>query len=490
MLFPSARGRRSGTLAGAALMIAAVAMIDWHAATDIPLGFLYLLPMALIGNVLGVWPIAAAASVCTVLTELYDEFAWAPNTGLPRDVLYFAAFFGIGLFVHVIRRSRDREREHLKEIELQSRARSEAEEQLKILIESSPAAIFTASAEGQVLLANDAAHRLFSVPAGTLPGQSIHRFLPSLVNIPASGGSYHSFRTVMQSRGLREDGEVFLADIWFSTYRTSTGARLAAMVVDASEDLRSREESSLHQLLAGSRILVSAVSHEIRNVCGAIAVVRQNLERSGMLSQNKDFEALGNLVLALEKIAGMELRQTANQVSSVYLPSILEELRIVVEPSLRDEEIATEWNVDAGVGAVWADRQSLMQVFLNLINNSARAMRNRPLRRLSVCAQAHGEHVTVTVSDTGGGVPHPERLFKPFQQDAKATGLGLYLSRAFMRSFRGDLRYLQEPEGSSFQIELVAVTENDSDEHDRNHPDTPGRRPQPLPRESESAARS
>ena len=143
----------------------------------------------------------------------------------------------------------------------------------------------------------------------------------------------------MQCRGQRQDGEAFLADIWFSTYRTSVGSRLAAMVVDTSEDLRTREEFSLHQLLAASRILVGAVSHEVRNVCGAIAVVHENLARSGALAQNKDFEALGTLVLALEKIAAMDLRQTANQATSVDLQALLEELRIVVEPSLREKDI-------------------------------------------------------------------------------------------------------------------------------------------------------
>ena len=57
--------------------------------------------------------------------------------------------------------------------------------------------------------------------------------------------------------------------------------------------MREREESSLQQLMAGSRILVGAVSHEVRNVCGAIGVIHENLARSGSLSGNKDFEALG-----------------------------------------------------------------------------------------------------------------------------------------------------------------------------------------------------
>ena len=47
-----------------------------------------------------------------------------------------------------------------------------------------------------------------------------------MVNVPALGYNRQSFRTVMQCRGRREDGEAFLADIWFSTYRTSAGSRL------------------------------------------------------------------------------------------------------------------------------------------------------------------------------------------------------------------------------------------------------------------------
>ena len=67
-------------------------------------------------------------------------------------------------------------------------------------------------------------------------------------------------------------------------------------VVDASEELRDREETSLEQLMAGSRILVGAVSHEVRNVCGAISIIYENLARDGSLSASKDFEALGSLV--------------------------------------------------------------------------------------------------------------------------------------------------------------------------------------------------
>ncbi len=501
MLFFFLRGTRRAVLLRAGLLTALIAFCDRGIEGNIPLGFLYLFPMLLAGSVMTRWQIAISAALCTFLTELFDSFDWS-IAGVPRDILIFAAFFCMGLFVYEIVRSRRTTLLHTQQIEREIRARSEVEEQLKVLVESSPAAVFTTNAEGLVLLANEAAHRLFAVPAGTLSGRSIHEFLPSLANVQRSGISAEKrrpFRTAMQCRGRRHNGEVFLADVWFSTYTTSAGSRLAAMVVDGSEDLRNREELSLHQLLAGSRILVGAVSHEIRNVCGAIAMAHANLSRSSQLGSelaaNKDFEALGSLILALEKIAAMELRETADQASSVDLASLLEEFRIVVEPSLEEHDINLSIDIDPAIPLVWADRQSLLQVFLNLTRNSRRAMLSENLRRLAIAVNCEGQRISVRFRDTGCGVAHPERLFRPFQQQAQDTGLGLYLSRAFMRSFRGDLRYEPSAEGSGsdFIVELSAAPGNGRNGFRENHatdPDSAGRRSRSLSGEPEPAARS
>ena len=485
------RGSRGAVLLKAGLMIALIAFIDSRTVKELPLGFLYLFPMLLVGSVLSRWQVVVIAAFCTFLTEVFDSFQWRFASGIPRDILIFAAFAGMGLFVYEIVRSRQATLQHLHRIQQESEARRAAEEQLQVLVETSPAAIFTLDSEGRVLLANDAAHRLLALPPGTLPGKSIHHYLPSLVHVPAQDDRHPSFRTVMQCRGRREDGEAFLADIWFSTYRTSVGSRLAAMVVDTSEELRTREEFSLHQLLAASRILVGAVSHEVRNVCGAIAVVHENLARSGALAHNKDFEALGTLILALEKIAAMDLRQTANQATSVDLQALLDELRIVVEPSLREKDIELRCSVDSRLPVVWADRQSLMQVFLNLTQNSERALSNRPTRELAISAGMDRQRVVIRFRDTGCGVADPERLFRPFQHGAQATGLGLYLSRALMRSFRGDLRYEPEPEGSSFIVELSPVlSESMKEAYDRADPDSAGGRSQPVPGQPQPLASS
>ncbi|HTX40390.1 MAG TPA: ATP-binding protein [Acidobacteriaceae bacterium] len=451
------QGSRRAVLLRAAILIAAIAVLDWLVVGDIPLGFLYLLPMLMVGSVLEPWQIAGVAALCTFLAEVFDDLVWNLRTGLSRDVLYLAAFFGVAMFVHVISRSRRAEIEHLEEIERQSEARLDAEEQLRVLVESSPAAIVTADATGTVLMANEAAHRMFGAPAGELPGRPVHRYLPSLRNVAEPEDSGQFLRAVMQAKGQREDGETFLADISFSTYRTDAGLRLAAMVLDASEELRTHEVEGLHQLMEGSRIAVSAVSHEIRNVCGAIAVVHQNLLHSEALRENKDFEALGHLIGALEGIASINLRRSSSQAAEVDLGALLEELRIVVAPMLEDENIETQWSAEPGLPAVWADRTSLMQVFLNLVTNSMRAVAKRAERRLAVAARSEDSRVVVEIADNGGGVAHPEHLFRPFQEGAESSGLGLYLSRAFLRSFGGEIRYAATAEGARFSVYLNAA---------------------------------
>jgi PAS domain S-box-containing protein len=441
----------------AAVLIALIAVLDWWVVGEILLGFLYLVPMLMVGSVLGRRQICIVAALCTFLAERFSDLAWNLRTGISRDVLCFAAFLGAGFFVREVTRNRQVTMDYLHEIEHQRDARREAEEQLKMLIESSPVAILTMNEDGCVLMANEAAHRMFGVLPGRLTGRVIYLHLPALTNVLLRTDSKQLLRTVMQARGQREDGETFLAEICFSTYSTNAGNRMTAIVMDASEDLRTHEVSGLHQLLSGSKIAVAAAFHEIRNVCGAITVVHQNLANSELLTGNKDFDALGSLAVALERIASVNVRQTATEATEVDLTVLLDELKIVVMPSLQEESILTEWNVEPGLPLVWADRPSLMQVFLNLVTNSIRALSKSECPLLSITATREGKHVQVKLSDNGGGVSHPEHLFRPFQAGAESTGLGLYLSRAFLHSFGGELQYIPLNGGACFIVDLTAM---------------------------------
>ena len=123
-----------------------------------------------------------------------------------------------------------------------------------------------------------------------------------------------------------------------------------------------------------------------------------------MLAGNRDFEALGNLVTALERIANVDLGQSINEAAEVDLAALLDELRIVISPALQEEEIVAQWIAEPNLPLIWADRPSLMQVFLNLTNNSIRALSKRRNRLLTVSVRTEAGQVLVQFADNGGGV--------------------------------------------------------------------------------------
>jgi signal transduction histidine kinase len=230
---------------------------------------------------------------------------------------------------------------------------------------------------------------------------------------------------------------------------------LAAIIVDLSEDLRNREDLSLDYLLKNTRILMSAVAHEIRNLCGAVLVVHKNLSRVKELESNEDFEALGNLIQSLERVSALELGSTTAQNGEVVeLTSVLDELRILIETAYHESDIKVQWDVQESLPLVWADRYGLIQVFLNLAKNSRRAMASTGVKQLRIAAREEDGTVVIRFEDTGTGVASPENLFRPFQSGAKSSGLGLYVSRAIMRSFGGELSYEPRSEGCCFAVVL------------------------------------
>jgi C4-dicarboxylate-specific signal transduction histidine kinase len=104
---------------------------------------------------------------------------------------------------------------------------------------------------------------------------------------------------------------------------------------------------------------------------------------------------------------------------------------------------------------VWADHQGLLQVFLNLLRNAQSALRSTDSPRIEITTQRKSNTVEVHITDNGPGISNPEHLFRRFQEGPRVLGLGLYLSRAMVMSFRGDLRYEAARPGARFIVELL-----------------------------------
>jgi len=108
-----------------------------------------------------------------------------------------------------------------------------------------------------------------------------------------------------------------------------------------------------------------------------------------------------------------------------------------------------------------AEEGPLSQVLVNLLLNAAQAMSGTG--RVVVRAAAQGERGSITVTDSGPGLPPEvlERLFEPFfttKPAGQGTGLGLAVSRHLLGQFGGELSARNEPAGgASFVISLAAA---------------------------------
>ncbi len=451
-LFQLSDRDRARLLITAGLIAAAIAAVDYAAQPNVSLGYLYIVPILIASGFLKRWQIVGLAALFAVLREglgpfPHDEFVWT------REILVFGAFLSSGLLVREITEGRRRSEEYSRRLEDQIKLRREAEEQLRVLFDSNPAAILIVDQEHRIVRANEAAARMFGCSREELLERRLDEFLPAMRRVPVDSGEHH-FRTNMECTGQRADGSLLAADVWFSTYMTSKGPRLAAIVLDLTEELREREDLSLDSLLVTSRVLVGAVLHEIRNLSAAATVAHANLRRDPRLAENEDFRALGTLVEGLEKVASSELASlTDRQDVSVDLSSVLREFQLIAEPSVKEAGASLHIAPADGL-KVRMDRHSLLQVLLNLARNSIRALAGVQERRIVIESRLEGGDVLVRFEDSGPGVQDTDRLFQPFHSSAEATGLGLYVSRATLRSFGGELYYEPSPAGGRFVIRL------------------------------------
>jgi two-component system, LuxR family, sensor kinase FixL len=447
--------RKSTILLWTVALVICTTTADWITGHNISLAAVYILPMMVGALVFRPWETALFAVACSLLRSWFDVPGTPADLAL-RFIFATVAYLVSGLFVAALVRNHQQTARHLSEMGTEQARRSEAEEHLRVLAESSPAAIFTIDGAGLVLAANAAANRLFLFSAASpLQGRSIVGYLPFLGDTLRKHNESVGLRTATQCQGYRDNGEIFLAQIWFSSYSTLEGKRLAAIVVDSSDELRDREELGLNQLLSRNELIVAAMAHEVRNACEAMSMLCEDLEERYHLSQDKAFRGLDNLVAGLEVIASRELTsETGDTTEEVSLRNVLDNLRIVVEPAWREIEGTVRWHLPDDLPVVLAESHGLLQAFLNLAQNSHRAVREEPVRELSISVTSKERKVLIRFEDSGPGIQDPEILFKPFQRAAAGNGLGLYISRLIVRSYNGELSFERRPSGSCFVVEL------------------------------------
>jgi two-component system, LuxR family, sensor kinase FixL len=210
---------RTPILLASAILVLAIAAVDYWTKPYFSLGFLYLFPIMLAAGFLPHWTIVLLGIACALLSERFSNLD--PADAHIRLGFEALALCGCGLLTSEVLRNR--------------RLSLEAQERTRVLVETSPAAILTVNEGGLIELANQAAAELLAPRDGHLIGEPIAAYLPELhcALRPEEGPQ---FRASMQCRGHRGNGESFLAEVWFSSYKEGRTPKLAAIIADVSED--------------------------------------------------------------------------------------------------------------------------------------------------------------------------------------------------------------------------------------------------------------
>lgn len=227
---------RALVLAASGALVLVIALVDWLTKPYWSLGFLYLFPIMLGAGFLPRWAIVLFALLCAGLSEAFSSLD--PSEAVFRLAFVSLALIGCGLFVSELVNNR--------------RLNLQAQERLRILVETSPAAIVTINERGLVELANDAATKLIAPRDGHLIGYPIAAFLPELHHA-LRWEEGPQFRASMQCRGHRDSGEAFKADVWFSTYKDGAAPKLAAIIGEITEEPSIPEPDNHERALLSDR---------------------------------------------------------------------------------------------------------------------------------------------------------------------------------------------------------------------------------------------
>jgi signal transduction histidine kinase len=241
-------------------------------------------------------------------------------------------------------------------------------------------------------------------------------------------------------------------------------AELEQRIAERTAQLQEAQAHVLHQeKMAAFGLLAAGIAHEVGNPLTSISTMVQMLQRreSDAYTQNKLALVSGQLKriqTTLRELVEFS-RPASSERVSVPVGDILDEALNIAKYYKRTRGRIASPPVPANLPPVFAVRDQLVQVFLNLILNAIDAAGRDGKVELGV-ARDDGS-VEVTVRDTGQGIAaeHACRLFQPyFTTKENGTGLGLFVTRRLVTDHGGAVAFESAPgQGTTFRVRLPLV---------------------------------
>jgi signal transduction histidine kinase/CheY-like chemotaxis protein len=245
--------------------------------------------------------------------------------------------------------------------------------------------------------------------------------------------------------------------------------RAEALLTRRTAELTAARDAAMRATQAKNSFL-SSTSHELRTPLNSILGFAQLLQMSELSEEDSDgvdrILGAGRHLLALINelidIARIESGDLGLSLEPVLVRPLIEECSQLMAPIAAERSIPIIRDRAHPALAVYADRQRLAQVLVNLISNAIKYNHRGGTITIS-CAEEGTGQVNIVVTDTGPGLTPDdlERIFVAFerlgaeQTAVEGTGIGLPLARALTEAMKGHLTVSSVfGQGAAFTVSL------------------------------------
>jgi PAS domain S-box-containing protein len=347
------------------------------------------------------------------------------------------------------------------------------------LFNSGPHPIFVVSAETCLIQdANDRAADIYGFEKERLIGMN---FTELMFDEQAREEIREAFLISMSTgacslipkiRRQNSEGGPLWVNIYFCPDNRAGGSDLIVTTADISDFIKAEIQLVQAGKLATLGEMATGVAHELNQPLNAIKLGSEYLlkmaETGQQVGRFELSELAGDLSREVDRAAGIinHLRQFGRK-SDVVTDRIdinrpIRGVFTILGQQLSVHGIEVQLDLDENLPPIMADENRLEQVFVNLVNNARDAMLDRTAHAgpnvLTIKSFLENHQVTVTVSDTGPGIPESirGRIFEPFfttKKPHKGTGLGLSISYGIVRDYKGTIDFLTgEGTGATFIV--------------------------------------